>query len=84
MPLLKKRTILLLLLFTAKELSGNCVYCNHCQPCPVGIDIGLVNKYYDLAKAGDKLAQNHYDKLSIKADVCLFLVVIVIIDVHLM
>lgn len=57
--------------FTAKELSGNCVYCNHCQPCPAGIDIGLVNKYYDLAKAGDKLAQNHYDKLLIKADACI-------------
>jgi predicted aldo/keto reductase-like oxidoreductase len=29
---------------------GNCVYCNHCLPCPVGIDIAAVNKYLDLAK----------------------------------
>jgi predicted aldo/keto reductase-like oxidoreductase len=47
------------------------VYCNHCQPCPAGIDIGLVNKYYDLALAGDDIAANHYTKLSVKADACL-------------
>lgn len=57
--------------FTAEKVAGNCVYCNHCQPCPAGIDIGLVNKYYDLAQVGDKLAVGHYDKLSVKADACL-------------
>lgn len=57
--------------FTADTIKGTCVYCNHCQPCPAGIDIGLVNKYYDLARAGDEIAANHYDKLSIKADACL-------------
>lgn len=57
--------------FTAEKVAGNCVYCNHCQPCPAGIDIGLVNKYYDLAKVGDKLAVSHYEKLSVKADACL-------------
>jgi len=57
--------------FSADTILGTCVYCNHCQPCPAGIDIGLVNKYYDLAKAGDNIAANHYDKLSIKADACL-------------
>ena len=57
--------------FTPKSAMGNCVYCNHCQPCPAGIDIGLVNKYYDLSLAGDKMAANHYDKLVIKADACL-------------
>ena len=57
--------------FTADTISGTCVYCNHCQPCPAGIDIGLVNKYYDLALAGDTLAANHYTKLSVKADTCL-------------
>lgn len=25
--------------FNAKAIEGTCVYCNHCQPCPVGIDI---------------------------------------------
>ncbi len=29
--------------------SGQCTYCGHCKPCPVDIDIALVNKYYDLA-----------------------------------
>ncbi len=57
--------------FTADSVSGNCVYCNHCQPCPAGIDVGLVNKYYDLSLAGDHMAQSHYDKLAIKADACL-------------
>lgn len=31
------------------ELYGKCVYCNHCQPCPVNIDIAMVNKYLDIA-----------------------------------
>lgn len=57
--------------FTADTISGLCVYCNHCQPCPAGIDIGLVNKYYDLALAGDAIAANHYTKLSVQADACL-------------
>lgn len=57
--------------FTPKSAVGTCVYCNHCQPCPAGIDIGLVNKYYDLSLAGDKMAKNHYQKLVVKADACL-------------
>ncbi len=56
--------------FTPEAAVGNCVYCNHCQPCPAGIDIGIVNKYYDLSLAGDKMAANHYGKLAIKADAC--------------
>lgn len=57
--------------FSAEKIAGNCVYCNHCQPCPAGIDIGLVNKYYDLAMIGDKMAVGHYEKLSVKADACI-------------
>ncbi|MDE6598267.1 MAG: aldo/keto reductase [Clostridia bacterium] len=57
--------------FTPESAVGNCVYCNHCQPCPAGIDIGIVNKYYDLALAGDKMAANHYGKLTVKASACL-------------
>lgn len=52
------------------EAEGRCVYCNHCAPCPMGIDIGLVNKYYDLALVGDDMAASHYEKLSIQADAC--------------
>ena len=40
--------------FTPAAAQGNCVYCNHCQPCPAGINIALVNKYYDLALAGTR------------------------------
>ena len=40
-------------------------------PCPAGLNIGLINKYYDLAKAGDALAVDHYRKLEVKADDCI-------------
>lgn len=56
--------------FTPQEAEGACVYCNHCQPCPTGIDIGMVNKYYDLARAGDEMAANHYRKLALHAGDC--------------
>lgn len=52
------------------EAVGRCVYCNHCAPCPAGIDIGLVNKYYDLAQIGDALAASHYEKLRVHTDAC--------------
>ncbi len=57
--------------FAPPNAEGVCVYCNHCQPCPAGLDVGLINKYYDLARAGDVLAAGHYQKLSLKADACL-------------
>ena len=57
--------------FTPQDAEGICVYCNHCQPCPMGIDVALINKYYDLALAGDELAKNHYGKLEKKAGACI-------------
>lgn len=56
--------------FASREAEGVCVYCNHCQPCPSGLDVGLINKYYDLAMAGDALARNHYLNLEKKASSC--------------
>jgi len=56
--------------FAPIEANGKCVYCNHCKPCPAGIDIGLVNKYYDLAKAGDDMAKEHYKTLEKNAEDC--------------
>lgn len=56
---------------TPAEMVGRCVYCNHCHPCPVGINIALVNKYYDLAREGDDMAREHYMKLDVKADACI-------------
>ena len=29
--------------------AGQCTYCGHCRPCPMDIDIAMVNKFYDLA-----------------------------------
>lgn len=54
----------------SKEMVGSCTYCNHCQPCPAGIDVGAVNKYFDLAKVGDQLAVQHYTALSQNASDC--------------
>lgn len=56
--------------FAPQDAEGVCVYCNHCQPCPAGLDVGLINKYYDLARAGDALAKNHYANLEKKASDC--------------
>lgn len=33
----------------AQYQTGDCVYCNHCLPCPMAIDIGRVNRLYDMA-----------------------------------
>ena len=56
--------------FTPTDASGLCVYCNHCQPCPAALDVGLINKYYDLARAGDALARAHYEHLDKHAGDC--------------
>ena len=56
---------------TASDISDQCVYCNHCQPCPAGIDIGKVNKFSDLYEAGDLLAREHYMELSSHASNCI-------------
>ncbi len=57
--------------FTSQDTEGVCVYCNHCQPCPAGLDVGLINKYYDLSLAGDALAKDHYANLDKKAGDCI-------------
>ena len=57
--------------FASQDADGHCVYCNHCAPCPAGLNIGLINKYYDLATAGDELARDHYRKLEKNAGGCI-------------
>lgn len=54
-----------------RGLEGVCIYCNHCQPCPAGIDIGNVNRFFDLANAGDDLAREHYDALEAHVSDCI-------------
>lgn len=56
--------------FTPGDGVGSCVYCNHCQPCPAGLNVGLMNKYYDLTRAGDTMAEEHYKKLQRHASDC--------------
>ncbi len=46
---------------------GNCMYCGHCAPCTVGIDIADVNKYVNLSVAQGKVPEtvsDHYKLLS--------------------
>ena len=57
--------------FTPEESVGTCVYCRHCHPCPAGLDIGSMNKYYDLALLGDTLAREHYLTLKKTASDCI-------------
>lgn len=52
---------------------GQCIYCGHCQPCTVGINIATVNKYADLALAHDEIppsVREHYEALDRKAGDC--------------
>ena len=67
----KERDYSVLGTFTPKDVTGICVYCNHCAPCPAGLNIGLINKYYDLARIGDDMAADHYAKLEKHASDCL-------------
>ena len=51
--------------------TGECVYCNHCLPCPAGIDIGRVTRLLDVTKAlltADSRAE--YGQLKNKASEC--------------
>lgn len=53
--------------------AGQCMYCNHCLPCPSEIDIAQVNKYLDLYELGDSPAsvREHYLTLSHRAGECI-------------
>ncbi len=58
----------------AVHMTGRCMYCNHCQPCPAHIDIAAVTKFLDLAAQQDSVPETvaqHYWSLSATADDCL-------------
>lgn len=58
----------------AIQMTGRCMYCNHCQPCPAHIDIAAVTKFLDLAAQQDSVPETvaqHYWSLSATADDCL-------------
>ncbi|WP_308622531.1 aldo/keto reductase [uncultured Enorma sp.] len=52
---------------------GQCTYCGHCAPCPKGIDIASVNKFFDLATMYDEVPDSlreHYRALGATAEAC--------------
>lgn len=52
-------------------ITGECVYCNHCLPCPSDIDIGQTIRLFEVAKQElTKEIQNEYNKLPAKASDC--------------
>jgi predicted aldo/keto reductase-like oxidoreductase len=58
-----------------RDFTGNCVYCGHCQPCPVGIDVAAVTKYLDIAKMDEnnipETIRSHYLNLPHKGTECI-------------
>ncbi len=56
------------------SFSGRCMYCGHCAPCPVHIDVASVNKYLNLALAQGFVPETvamHYNTLEHHAEECL-------------
>jgi predicted aldo/keto reductase-like oxidoreductase len=58
-----------------RDFSGHCVYCNHCQPCPAGIDIAAATKFLDIARLSEEAIpdtiRQHYLGLDHKGGECI-------------
>lgn len=55
------------------QLKGNCMYCGHCAPCAVGINVADVNKYLNLSLAQGEVPEtvaDHYKLLEHHASEC--------------
>ena len=53
---------------------GQCTYCGHCKPCPMELDIAMINKFYDLAIQQPKVPESvhaHYEALAHTASECI-------------
>lgn len=53
---------------------GNCMYCGHCAPCSVGINVAEVNKYLNLCLAQKEVPEtvaDHYRLLAHHAGECI-------------
>lgn len=53
---------------------GHCMYCGHCAPCTVGIDVAAVNKFYNLIVAQGEVPETvreHYQALNFHASDCI-------------
>lgn len=57
------------------SVMGNCLYCNHCLPCPAGIDVGLVNKLLNTLDGcsfeSRTAVREQYAALAVKASACI-------------
>ena len=56
------------------NMTGRCMYCNHCQPCPAHIDIAAVTKFLDLASSQPEVPETvkqQYWSLNATAADCL-------------
>lgn len=53
---------------------GHCMYCNHCLPCPMHLDIASITKFLNLAKAQGAIPETvreHYKVLEHHASECI-------------
>ncbi len=56
------------------QFHGNCMYCGHCAPCSVGINVAEVNKYLNLCLAQKEVPEtvaDHYKLLEHHAGECI-------------
>lgn len=56
------------------KFHGNCMYCGHCAPCSVGINVADVNKYLNLCIAQKEVPETvaeHYKLLGHHASECI-------------
>jgi len=58
------------------SMSGRCMYCNHCLPCPSHIDVAALTKYLYLAKSTDgnnipDTIKDHYKSMKTSAKDCI-------------
>ena len=56
------------------SLTGKCMYCNHCLPCPAHLDIAQIQKYLDLARLQQTVPETvraHYQALERHAGDCI-------------
>lgn len=52
-------------------LADSCLYCSHCQPCPVGLDIARISRCLDEGERGVAGAFARYGALPVPASACM-------------
>jgi len=68
-----KRSHAVLLETIRPHADGECVYCNHCQPCRAGIDIAKVTRLYEQAIAAQNPNRQRraYERLDTPGSACI-------------